>query len=131
MNKLQIGIIGVGGRGVLADSAHQPENRVFITAGADPGEKALEAFAQKYPEAKLFKNYQALLAEPGIDAVFICSPDFLHEEHAVSALQAGKAVYLEKPMAITIKGCDRILKTAEIPVVNYILVTTCAIMSQF
>ncbi|MCJ7751482.1 MAG: Gfo/Idh/MocA family oxidoreductase, partial [Armatimonadetes bacterium] len=35
-----------------------------------------------------------------------------HEEHAVAALEAGKAVYLEKPMAITIEGCDRILETA-------------------
>lgn len=113
MHKLQIGVIGVGGRGILANSVHQPENKVFITAGADPGKNALEAFAQKYPEAKLFKNYQALLAEPEIDAVFICSPDYLHEEHAVAALQSGKAVYLEKPMAITIEGCDRILKTAD------------------
>jgi predicted dehydrogenase len=47
-----------------------------------------------------------------LDAVFVTTPDFLHEEHAVAALDAGKAVYLEKPMAITIAGCDRILRTA-------------------
>jgi predicted dehydrogenase len=42
----------------------------------------------------------------------VTTPDFLHEEQAVAALEAGKAVYLEKPMAITIPGCDRILETA-------------------
>jgi predicted dehydrogenase len=47
-----------------------------------------------------------------MDAVFITSPDFLHEEHALAALEAGKHVYLEKPMAITIAGCDRILRAA-------------------
>ncbi len=113
MNRIHIGVIGVGGRGVLAQHAHQPENRVFIAAGADPDKKALEQFAETYPEADLFNDYTALLQKSDIDAVFICSPDYYHEEHAVASLKAGKAVYLEKPMAITIEGCDRILKTAE------------------
>ena len=57
-------------------------------------------------------DYRRLLALKDIGAVFVTSPDFLHEEHAVAALKAGKAVYLEKPMAITVRGCDRILRTA-------------------
>jgi predicted dehydrogenase len=57
-------------------------------------------------------DYHNLL-ELELDAVFVTTPDFLHEEHAVAALQAGRAVYLEKPMAITIEGCDRILRTAQ------------------
>jgi predicted dehydrogenase len=56
-------------------------------------------------------DYRELL-QRDLDAVFVTTPDFLHEEHAVAALEAGKAVYLEKPMAITIAGCDRILGTA-------------------
>ena len=47
-----------------------------------------------------------------VDAVFVTSPDFLHEEHGIAALSAGKHVYLEKPMAITIEGCDRLLAAA-------------------
>jgi predicted dehydrogenase len=58
------------------------------------------------------KDYKKLLAIKDIDAVFVTSPDFLHEEHALAALLAGKAVYLEKPMSITIEGCDRLLKAA-------------------
>jgi predicted dehydrogenase len=42
----------------------------------------------------------------------ICTPDYLHEEHAVFFLEAGIPIYLEKPMAITIEGCDRILQMA-------------------
>ena len=56
-------------------------------------------------------DYRELLARD-LDAVFITTPDYLHEEQAVAALRAGKAVYLEKPMAITVEGCDRILRAA-------------------
>jgi predicted dehydrogenase len=45
--------------------------------------------------------------------VFVLSPDYLHAEHAVALLEAGVAVYLEKPMAITTEDCDRILRTAQ------------------
>jgi predicted dehydrogenase len=57
------------------------------------------------------RDYRRLLAQD-LDAVFVCTPDFLHEEHALAALDRGLAVYLEKPMAITIAGCDRLLKAA-------------------
>jgi predicted dehydrogenase len=49
---------------------------------------------------------------PELDAVFIMTRDYLHEEMAIAALDAGKAVYLEKPLALTIDSCDRILETA-------------------
>ncbi len=111
--ELRIGVIGAGGRGMLAGMAHQPEEGVYLVAGADPVEKSREEFQEKYgPEAFVTADYRALLAREEIDAVFVTSPDFLHEEHAVAALEAGKHVYLEKPMAITIAGCDRILRAA-------------------
>ena len=47
-----------------------------------------------------------------LDAIFVCTPDFLHEEHGLAALETGKPVYMEKPLAITIEGCDRLLATA-------------------
>src|SRR5699024_10978380 len=58
-------------------------------------------------------DYKALLAREDIDAVAILTPDHMHEEHAIAALEAGKHVYCEKPLAITIEGCDRIIETAE------------------
>ncbi|OIO75938.1 MAG: hypothetical protein AUJ85_01660 [Elusimicrobia bacterium CG1_02_37_114] len=44
-----------------------------------------------------------------IDAIAVTSPDYCHEDHAVDALTAGKHVFCEKPLAITVRGCDRIL----------------------
>ena len=113
MNELKIGVIGAGGRGELADHAHKPETGVRLVAGADIVPEARTKFKARYgADVFVTADYRELLKRSDIEAVFIASPDFLHEEHAVAALEAGKHVYLEKPMAITIEGCDRILRTA-------------------
>ena len=113
MNELRIGVIGAGGRGELAANAHKPETGARLVAGADTRPEVLVKFKERYgPDTFVTADYRELLKRADIDAVFIASPDFLHEEHAVAALEAGKHVYLEKPMAITIEGCDRILRAA-------------------
>lgn len=110
---LRVGLIGYGARGNLAFHANQPENRAKVVACADLGEESRKRFAEKAgADAFVTDDYRRLLDRKDIDVVFVLSPDWLHEEQAVAALQAGKAVYLEKPMAITIEGCDRILATA-------------------
>ncbi len=114
MKELKIGIIGVGGRGRFARSAHKPEEGCRIVAGADTNEKALKEFKECIGEdIFVTEDYKELLKIKEIDAVFVTSPDFLHEEQALAALQAGKAVYLEKPMGITIEGCDQLLNAAK------------------
>ena len=110
---MQFGIIGVGGRGeVFQENNHLPEEGYEITAGCDVNPKAQEAFSKRFPEARVFVDYHQLLALPDLDAVFIITPDDLHEEMACAALRAGKHVYLEKPLAITVSGCEKILRTA-------------------
>ncbi len=116
----KIGLIGVHGRGAHAYQAHMPEEGFEIVMGADPFPPPLKStrnpnfkpFTERFPNAELVSDYRELVKRPDIDIVFVMSPDFCHEEHAVAALEAGKAVYLEKPMAITIEGCDRILRAA-------------------
>jgi predicted dehydrogenase len=110
---LQIGVIGSGGRGSLARYAHRPGDGARVVACCDVDEAAFERNRVWYGEdIWVTTDYRALLAKD-LDAVFVTTPDYLHEEHAVAALEAGKAVYLEKPMAITIAACDRILRTAK------------------
>jgi len=109
---IRVGVIGWGLRGGLAALAHKPDEGVKLVALADPGEMAQAAFLQKFPEARVFGDYRRLLSE-GLDAVFVLSPDWLHEEHASALLSAGIGIYLEKPMAITTEGCDRILLAAK------------------
>ena len=112
MDDLRIGVIGAGGRGGLAGRAHCPGSGSRIVACCDIEQWALTRCREWYGEELFITNdYRELLSQD-IDAVFVCTPDFLHEEHAVAALEAGKAVYLEKPMAITVEGCDRILRAS-------------------
>ena len=118
MDKIRIGTIGACGRGWLADLCHNPENGVEVVAGMDINEKQIEKFKNRFHDKykqypKGYTDYKEMLEKEKLDAVFITSPDFCHEEHAVYALSHGVAVYLEKPMAITVEGCDRILKTAK------------------
>ena len=110
-NQLRIGMIGVSGRGGLWRHWHDPQGRSLVVAGADINPVYLQAFAEENGgDPFVTDDYRALLARPDIDAVAITTPDFCHEEHALAALEAGKHVFCEKPMAITIEGCDRILK---------------------
>jgi predicted dehydrogenase len=88
--ELRIGVIGAGGRGGLAQYAHHPEEGVRVVAGADVNPAALDRFKLKFgPDVFVTDDYRKLLALKEISAVFVTTPDFLHEEHAVAALKAG------------------------------------------
>ncbi len=113
-DELHIGVIGAGGRGLLSGHVHEIEGGgARLVAGADVIDAALDHFKERFgADVMVTHDYRDILARDDIAAVFVSTPDYLHEEHAVAALEAGKHVYLEKPMAITIEGCDRILRTA-------------------
>ncbi|MCF7838604.1 MAG: Gfo/Idh/MocA family oxidoreductase [Candidatus Marinimicrobia bacterium] len=117
MKALRIGIIGTGGRGVLGDSYLTPEDQVKIVAGADISAQQLERFqarvkAKQGDPPNGYLDYREMIAKEQLDGVFVTSPDFCHEEQAVFVLEHGIGVYLEKPIAISMAGADRILEAA-------------------
>lgn len=112
MEDLKIGVIGSGGRGIIATHAHRPGEGSRVVACCDLNPETLERNRQTYgADLWTTHSYQELLARD-LDAVFVTSPDFLHEPMAIAALQAGRATYLEKPMAISVEACDRVLRAA-------------------
>ena len=112
-DKVRIGVIGAGGRGRLSRYVVTDNLGGVITALCDIDPEGFKSYADVCsPDVFKCADYRELLARQDVDAVFVSTPDNFHEEHAIAALKAGKHVYLEKPMAITISGCDRILKTA-------------------
>ena len=113
MTDLRIGVIGAGGRGGLAGP--RPQNRANgarIAAVCDIRTEVLQDCRAAYGEDILTTDSSDVLLRQDLDAVFVCSPDYLHRSHAGAALEAGVAVYLEKPMGITIAECDEILRLA-------------------
>lgn len=111
MAKLRIGVIGVCGRGGIANQWHN-NKRSEVVGGADVSEAALEDFKSRMgEEVFVTTDYRRLLERADVDAIAVTAPDFMHEELACAALQAGKHVFCEKPLAITTAGCDRILST--------------------
>lgn len=112
-NEIRLGVIGAEGRGRISQRAHRPDEGVRLVTAMSLTPENLADYREKCgDEIRLTKNHRDIIDDPDIDAVFVCSPDFLHEQHAVEALEAGKGVFLEKPMAISIEGCDHILRTA-------------------
>lgn len=115
-DRIAIGIIGCGNRGRDAhmEGVHQrdQEQNVEITAVADPYRVHREMAAEKIKawytiDARQFVSYRDLLALDDIDAVMIASCDHQHTTHMQAAAEAGKHMYIEKPLAMDM---DRLLK---------------------
>ena len=77
---------------------------------AEPDSERREKARSRVPKAVVFDDYHELLTVPGIDAVVISLPNALHAEAAVAALEQGKHVYLEKPLATNLEAGRRVLE---------------------
>ena len=112
MKDLKIGCIGVGLRSYLLDFAHIPGNGSKVVACCDINEKNLSEAKSRFGNNLITVKNASELVKLDLDAVFILTPDYLHEEQAIEVLNAKIPLYLDKPLAITINGCDKILKAA-------------------
>lgn len=108
-DRIGVGYIGIGRRAGqlmgLPDGAR-------IVAFADVDAKKLEARKARHADAKTYADYRDLLADPNVDAVVIATPDHWHALNAVHACEAGKDVYCEKPMTLTIAEGRRCVDAA-------------------
>lgn len=111
--EIGVGIIGAGG---IAQAAHIPSFRkldgVRVRALCEPNEEKLKAVAGRFEIPLVFTDYRSMLERDDISAVSVCSPNFLHREHSVAALKAGKHVLCEKPVAMNSAEAEEILATA-------------------
>lgn len=122
MKKVRIGLIGVGG---IAQGAHLPplseSPDVEITALCDINPDTLKKVGDRYgvPESRRFSDYRDLVSCPEVDAVEVCTPNNYHIPCALAAVQAGKAVNVEKPLARSCQEAQPLLDLLkEKPVVN-------------
>ncbi len=101
-DRLGVASIGVGGRG--SGIGHDAGRRGNMVACADIDRSHAERFASKYDgKCEVFADYRKVLDRKDVDIVTIGTPDHWHVKIAIEAMQAGKDVYCEKPLTLTIE----------------------------
>jgi predicted dehydrogenase len=108
-DRLAYGLIGSGGRGRYLQGNFQKLGAECV-AIAEVYEPNLQNALKTTPEAKPYLDYHDLLAQKGVDAVVIASPDHQHAPMLFAALDAKKDVYLEKPMSHSIEESQRMIQ---------------------
>lgn len=116
MAELRVGVIGCGS---IANRKHLPalktEKRVEIVAFCDIVVERAQQAANEYgiAGAGIYEDYRKLLEDTSIDVVHVCTPNVSHCEISVAAMEAGKHVLCEKPMAITGADAKKMVDTAK------------------
>ncbi|MBC2579527.1 Gfo/Idh/MocA family protein [Clostridium sp. DJ247] len=114
--KIKVGIIGCGG---IANGKHMPnlakipqvEIVAFCDIIKDKAEEALKKYGKE--DAKIYEDYKDLLKDESIDVVHVCTPNRSHSFITVDALEAGKHVMCEKPMAKTTEDARKMIEAAK------------------
>ena len=122
---IRIGIAGIGFMGMIHFLAAQQLRgaRVAAICSRDPasvpaiGRAFAATSARRRPDdlggVRSFESFRDLIADPAIDMIDICTPTAQHADMAVAAVQAGKHVLVEKPIALTLRDADRMLSAAK------------------
>jgi myo-inositol 2-dehydrogenase/D-chiro-inositol 1-dehydrogenase len=111
-SSLSIGLIGCGYAAEIHLAALRALPQARVVAVADIDESARQRIAERGGGLKAFADYRALLDHPGIDAVAMLTPPYLHLEMTAAALAAGKHVMLEKPITRDLEEADQLLELA-------------------
>ncbi|MEA3208099.1 MAG: hypothetical protein QOE70_1156 [Chthoniobacter sp.] len=109
---LRIGAVGAGGFGLFALQQFLQVPGAQLVAIAGTHREAALAMARRFGVPDV-GNAEALLAMPEVDLVYIATPPFLHHPQALAALEAGKHVICEKPLALTVAQADELLALAK------------------
>jgi predicted dehydrogenase len=112
-NQVNIGIIGLGWPGQRHTEAVLALSQARLYAAADTSLERTTAYATQFPEVKVFSDYEEMLRDPGLDAVIICLPNFLHFPATMAALRHGKHVLCEKPPTMNREEMRTIREEAE------------------
>ncbi len=114
-NKKQKVVFGLLGSGAYADvhaKAYINHPDCILKSVWSPTRKNREKFAKKFNITPA-ESWQAVIDDPEIDCIAVATPDYAHTEYTIYALEAGKDVLVEKPMAMSVKECEQIIKARD------------------
>lgn len=107
----KIGLVGYGFMGKMHAECYEAADGAQVVSVADvEADRRGEAAARLGCQA--FDGIEALLSGSAVDAVDICTPTYLHEDHVLAALAAGKDVFCEKPLSLSVESCARMVSAA-------------------
>lgn len=114
MAKTGIGVIGLGRMGqVYADFVARRIDNAALIAVADPRAEALTQFAGSVSGVTTYPDYHDLLANPNVEGVVVTSPTSTHRDVVIDVAQAKKAIFCEKPTALTLKATDEMIAAVQ------------------
>jgi predicted dehydrogenase len=104
------GIIGCGNVSEVKSGPafNKVDNSSLIAVMRRDGKKAMD-YAQRHGVPKSYDDAQKLIDDPQINAIYIATPPVYHEHYCVAALKAGKYVYVEKPVTVSVESCKRMM----------------------
>lgn len=111
--QLRVGVVGLGGNGGQFLDAYATNPRAEVVALCDVRDEHRQELQGKYGVASGYADVAELLRRDDIDLVSIHAPDRLHAPFMLDALDAGKHVFVEKPMATTVEDCLRMVERAD------------------
>ena len=111
MKTIKFALIGCGR--IAQRHAEQIHRLGELSAVCDIKESAALALSEQYNCRSYFDIETLLRNEPDVDVVSVCTPNYLHAEHSIKSLKAGKHVLCEKPMALSVRDCENMIYTAE------------------
>jgi len=112
MERIRVGFIGVGGIARLHHLGYQDNPKAEVYAICDADEQQLQRRAGEWGIQRTYTDYRQLLADPNVDAVEVLTPHHLHAPIGIAALEAGKHVSMQKPMAVSAAECDALIEAA-------------------
>jgi len=113
MQKIKVGVIGTGFIGPAHVEALRRLGNIDVVALAERSEDVARSKAEMLGIEKYYSDYKQLLKNGDILSVHICSPNYLHYEMAKAALEAGKNVICEKPLAISVAEARELVELAD------------------
>lgn len=114
MEIINWGIIGVGDvcERKSGPAFYKVENSSLVAVMRRDEEK-LKDYAKRHSVEKYYTDVNELINDPYVNAIYIATPPHLHKEYAILAMQAGKPVYVEKPMAMNYNECQEMIRVSE------------------
>jgi phthalate 4,5-cis-dihydrodiol dehydrogenase len=110
--RLRLGVAGLGRAFTLMLPTLTADPRVELVAAADPRPEATRRFAGEFG-GRVYASVEALCADGEVDVVYVATPHQFHADHVEAAAAGGKHVLVEKPMAVTLDECGRMIAAAE------------------